>query len=205
MGKVPGSGAAGFTGARVLIGPSRARGPLDKAQAREIRQWAPENYFRLSVYSEIASWLRGLRPEPAEIRTARKSLISEHHEVRKNGDWEGWTKFLLRGVEQTSLEAVETAKKVIAFREAAFRAASSLGSTELKLIEFLFSHPLTDIQTAQKQLGVSYNTAAAAIAKFESANLVKETTGRQRNRIFRFAAYLDLFESPATSAAAPSS
>jgi len=125
--------------------------------------------------------------------------------VRKSGDWEGWTKFFLRGVEQTGLEAVETAKRVIAFREAAFRTASSLGSTESKLIEFLFSHPLTDIQTAQKQLGVSYNTTAAAIAKLESANLVKETTGRQRNRIFRFAAYLDLFEAPATSAAAPSS
>jgi Fic family protein len=143
----------------------------------------------------LSLYLKGNRLEYYDRLTA----------VRKNGDWEGWTKFLLRGVEQTGLEAVETAKKVIAFREAAFRAASSLGSTELKLIEFLFSHPLTDIQTAQKQLGVSYNTAAAAIAKFESANLVKETTGRQRNRIFRFAAYLDLFESPATSATAPSS
>lgn len=124
--------------------------------------------------------------------------------VRKNGAWEGWTKFFLRGVEQTGLEAVETAKKVIAFREHAFRTASSLGSTELKLVEFLFGHPLTDIQTAQKQLGVSYNTAAAAIARLEAASLVRETTGKQRNRVFRFAAYLDLFEVPAASAAAPS-
>jgi len=77
------------------------------------------------------------------------------------------------------------------------RTATGLGANELKLIEFLFGHPLTDIQTAQKQLGVSYNTAASAIARLEKANLLKETTGRQRNRIFRFAAYLDLFESPA--------
>lgn len=116
--------------------------------------------------------------------------------VRKNGDWEGWTKFVLKGVEQTGLEAVETAKKVIAFRDHAMRTASSLGSTELKLVEFLFGHPLTDIQAAQKQLGVSYNTAAGAIAKLQTANLVRETTGKQRNRVFRFAAYLDLFEIP---------
>jgi Fic family protein len=123
--------------------------------------------------------------------------------VRKKGDWEGWTKFFLRGVEQTGLEAVETAKKVIAFREEALRTASALGSNELKLLEFLFGHPLTDIQTAQKQLGVSYNTAATAVTRLERAGLLKETTGAKRNRVFRFAAYLDLFESPAGSAAAP--
>ncbi len=124
--------------------------------------------------------------------------------VRKNGDWEGWTKFLLKGVEQTALEAVETAKKVIAFREQAIRTASSLGSTELKLIEFLFGHPLTDIQMAQKHLDVSYNTAAGAISKLESAKLVRETTGKQRNRVFRFAAYLELFEEPAALGVLPS-
>ena len=94
----------------------------------------------------------------------------------QNGDWEAWTKFFLRGIEQTALEALETAKKIIVFREQAIRTASSLGATELKLLEFLFGHPLTDIQTAQKHLDVSYNTSAGAIAKLENANLVREIT-----------------------------
>ena len=142
----------------------------------------------------LSLYLKGNRLEYYDRLTA----------VRKNGDWEGWTKFFLKGIEQTALEAVETAKKVIAFREQAIRIASSLGSTELKLTEFLFRHPLTDIQTAQKQLGVSYNTSAGAIAKLESANLVRETTGKQRNRVFRFAAYLELFEEPPAPVAVPS-
>ena len=140
----------------------------------------------------ISLYLKGNRLEYYDRLTA----------VRKNGDWEGWTNFFLKGVEQTGLEAVETAKKVIAFREKAMRAASDLGPNELKLVEFLFGHPLTDIQTAQKHLGVSYNTAAGAIAKLEKANLLKEATGRQRNRIFRFAAYLELFATPQQSSAA---
>ena len=122
--------------------------------------------------------------------------------VRKNGDWGGWIKFFLKGAEQTGLEAVETAKKVIAFREKAIRTASDLGPNEHKLAEFLFGHPLTDIQTAQKYLDVSYNTAAAAIGRLEKASLLKETTGRRRNRLFRFAAYLELFESPSEPGAA---
>ncbi len=139
----------------------------------------------------LSLYLKGNRLEYYDRLTA----------VRKNGDWEGWIKFFLKGVEQTGLEAVETAKKVIEFRDQAIKTASALGSTELKLLEFLFGHPLTDIQTAQKQLDVSYNTAAGAIGRLQSANLLKETTGRLRNRVFRFAAYLDLFEVPSAGTA----
>jgi Fic family protein len=122
--------------------------------------------------------------------------------VRKSGDWEGWTKFFLKGVAETAAEAVDTAKKVIAFREQAFRTASALGATEGKLIEFLFRHPLTDIQTAGKHLGVSYNTAAGAMRGLEGAGLLRETTGRQRNRIYRFMGFLELFEPSAAAATA---
>lgn len=121
--------------------------------------------------------------------------------VRKNGDWEEWLKFFLRGVEQTAIEAVDTAKNVLAFREKAMRTVSDLGSNERKLLEFLFEHPLTDIQTAQKQLNSSYNTAAGTIGKLEKEGLLNETTGGKRNRIFRFGPYLNLFESPAATTA----
>lgn len=134
----------------------------------------------------LSLYLKGNRLEYYDRLTA----------VRKNGDWEGWAKFFLKGVEQTGLEAVETARKVIAFREQAIRTASALGANELKLVEFLFAHPLTDIQTVERHLGVVYNTAAALIRRLERAELLKETTGRQRNRVYRFAAYLDLFDVP---------
>lgn len=120
--------------------------------------------------------------------------------VRKNGDWEGWIKFFLHGIEQTGLEAVNIAKNVGAFRANTMRTAGSLGSNESSLLEFLFHHPLTDIQTARNALGVSYNTAATAIARLEKVGLVKETTGAKRNRVYRFAAYLDLFDSPTNGA-----
>jgi Fic family protein len=128
------------------------------------------------------------------LRANRLEYYDRLTAVRKNGDWEGWTKFFLRGVEQTGIEAIETAKKVVAFRGDALRTAEGLGSNEAKLLDFLFGHPLTDIQTAQKHLGVVYNTAAAAIGRLEKAHLLKETTGAKRNRVFRFASYLALFE-----------
>ena len=98
----------------------------------------------------LSLYLKGNRLEYYDRLTA----------VRKSGDWEGWTKFFLKGVEQTGLEAVETGRKVIEFQKQVTRTASALGSNELKLVEFLFEHPLTDVQTAHKKIGVAYNTAA---------------------------------------------
>ena len=132
----------------------------------------------------ISLYLKGNRLEYYDRLTA----------VRKNGDWEGWAKFFLKGVGQTALESVETARKVIAFREHAMRTASALGANESKLVEFLFGRPLTDVQTVEKHLGVVYNTAAAAIRRLETAGLLKEATGRRRSRVYRFFAYLDLFD-----------
>ena len=132
----------------------------------------------------LSLYLKGNRLEYYDRLTA----------IRKNGDWEGWVKFFLKGVEQTGLEALETARKVIAFREEAIRTAGAMGANELKLVEFLFARPLTDIQAVEKHLGVVYNTAATLIRRFERAGLLKETTGGRRNRVYRFSAYLDLFD-----------
>jgi len=79
-------------------------------------------------------------------------------------------------------------------REEALRIATALGANEVKLLDYLFKRPLTDIQSAQRAIDVAYNTAAAAIRKFEKAGLITETTGGKRNRVFRFTPYLDLFE-----------
>lgn len=149
---------------------------------------------------------RGLLTEPLlyislYLRSNRLEYYDRLTAVRKNGEWEGWMRFFLRGVAETGREAVDMAKRIIVFREEALRTATTLGTNELKLLEFLFTHPLTDIQSAQKALGVSYNTAAGAIAKLETAGLLRETTGGKRNRLFRFGSYLDLFESPGLGAA----
>jgi cell filamentation protein, protein adenylyltransferase len=131
------------------------------------------------------------------LRANRLEYYDRLTAVRKNGDWEAWTWFFLKGVAETSREAVDVAKRIIVFREGALRTATNLGANELKLLDYLFTHPLTDVQSAQRGIGVSYNTAAGAIARLEAAGLLRETTGGKRNRMFRFGSYLDLFESPA--------
>ena len=51
-----------------------------------------------------------------------------------------------------------------------------------------------DARTAEKLLGVTYATANNALSSLESAGFVVETTGKKRNRMFRFQGYLQLFD-----------
>lgn len=115
-------------------------------------------------------------------------------DVRKNGNWEGWIKFFLKGIAAVSHEAAETAKRIVQFRDAAQAAALKLGKNEFALIDIMFQHPLIDARTAERQLKVTFATANTALANLLGAGLVSETTGKARNRVYRFDAYLKLFE-----------
>jgi len=112
--------------------------------------------------------------------------------IRERGDWEGWLRFFLRGVAQVSAQASETARRIIALREAQ-RATFATNANALKLIDALFERPMVNVKQTSEILGVSYVTANSLVAKLEKAGLLKEVTSWGRNRAFRFDAYLALF------------
>lgn len=121
---------------------------------------------------------------------------SEYYErltsVRERGDWEGWLRFFLRGVAQVSLQASETARRIIALREEQ-RARFASNANALKLLDALFASPIVTVKQCGEILGVSYLTANTLVAKLEKSGLLTEVTGWDRNRVFRFQAYLALF------------
>lgn len=128
------------------------------------------------------------------LKANRLEYYDRLMDVRKNGNWEGWVKFFLKGIASVSHEAAETAKRIVQFRNNAQLATSKLGKSEFALIDILFQHPLIDARTAERLLGVTFATANTALRNLHQAGLISETTGKARNRIYRFDAYLRLFE-----------
>src|SRR5581483_4764134 len=47
----------------------------------------------------------------------RQDYYEKLQAVRDRGDWEGWLAFFLRGVAEVSIEAAETARKILELRE----------------------------------------------------------------------------------------
>ncbi|MGA7307110.1 MAG: helix-turn-helix domain-containing protein, partial [Rhodothermales bacterium] len=98
------------------------------------------------------------------------------------------------GVAAVSDEALQTAQNVIGLRE---RMVAS--SAEIGMVNLLFEHPVLTNRLVEKELGVAFNTASKLVAQFEDLGFLRETTGKRRNRVYRFEPYIKLFQDPASS------
>ncbi|MDT0499125.1 Fic family protein [Algiphilus sp. W345] len=113
--------------------------------------------------------------------------------VRLTGDWEAWLDFVLEGVEQTAAGAVDTAHRLLAlFHDDAARvqALGRAAANALRVFDALRRRPLARIDALAAQIGIAYPTAARAIDALQRLGIVREITGRKRERVFAYSAYL---------------
>jgi len=130
-----------------------------------------------------------------------KKKRTEYYErlqsIRDRGDWEGWLKFFLSGVEEVSHEATDTARKVIAMREIhRQQLLDNLGDRSgnaLSLLESLFWQPIVSVQSVTEVTKLAYSNANNLIKKMQELKLLRELTSKKRNRKFAYAPYLALF------------
>jgi Fic family protein len=125
--------------------------------------------------------------------------------VRDRGDWEGWTQFFLRGVEQVSNQATETVRRVLELRER-HRAAitDQLGRAAgngHRVHESLFHRPIVTVGTVQELTGLSFAPANELVNRLAGLGVLRETTGYKRNRRFQYDEYVKLFTTEAEVAA----
>ena len=113
--------------------------------------------------------------------------------VRNDDDWEGWLKFFLRGVLDVSESATETARAILDLRES-HREQLRGAAKEQRLLDYLFQQPVLSVRMAQKHLDCSYNTADSAVRRLERLRILREFTGQERNRLYRYEPYLALFD-----------
>jgi Fic family protein len=118
--------------------------------------------------------------------------------VRRDGNWEGWLKFFLRGILEVSRSATETARAILNFRENhrqligdKLRGRASLG---MRLLDYLFQQPLVSVPLVEKRLDCSFVTANKIVEQLAELGLLREITGWQRNRRYRYDPYLALFD-----------
>jgi Fic family protein len=116
--------------------------------------------------------------------------------VRDDGNWEGWLRFFLRGVVETAEEATITAQAIVRLRESHREQVQDKlpGVNGLRLLDLLFHRPIVNVNLAKDRLGIAYVTASRLIDSFVELGLLKEITGGQRSRIYRYEIYWKLFQ-----------
>ena len=118
--------------------------------------------------------------------------------IRDAGAWEPWIKFFLQGVHDVSQEATGTARRISQMREQhRGLVVATLGKRTdrgLKLLEHLYDVPVVTGTSVEKITGLSTPNANALIQSLAALGLLKEVTGRQRNRRYIYAPYWALFK-----------
>lgn len=115
--------------------------------------------------------------------------------IRTDGDWERWVAFFLEGVRVTSEGTTTTVRNLFSLinRDRAIALAHPATTvTAARLYEELRQHPIVTVARVTEMLGATKPTAAKAVGALVEAGILVETTGRRRDRMFSYSAYLDL-------------
>jgi len=112
-------------------------------------------------------------------------------------DIEGWLRFFLEGVAVTAEQAVETSKKILKLRGDGLNKISSLGRSTPKatlVFNSLFHTPLITIKDVERIAELKNPNALALVNKLVRLEILEETTGRKRNKVFAYRQYIKLFD-----------
>ena len=133
-----------------------------------------------------------------------KAHRSEYYDrltaIRSHGHWEQWLKFFLRGVSQSARAATQTATEIVKMREA-HRNAIMKSPKALKLLDSLFQQPLVSPNRVAEIVGCTHPTAVKLARNLEQRGWLREVTGFERNRLYRYQPYMELFHRETVEAA----
>lgn len=118
--------------------------------------------------------------------------------VREGNHLRQWLIFFLYGVEETAKNSAAVFRGILTLKqridaEVLPRYSARKLENARRLIHFLYSQPIVDINQATSSIDGTINTASTLITELVARHLLVEITGRQRNRLFAFQPYLDLF------------
>ena len=129
------------------------------------------------------------------LKKNRVEYYDRMTEVRTKGNYEQWVRFFLQAILESAQNATETIHKLIALHDKTYAAVRKMGRgsiTALQVFEYIESNPIIEIGKTATALSVSYNTVSSSVKRLCDAGILSQTSGRQRNRIFSYTAYLDL-------------
>lgn len=117
--------------------------------------------------------------------------------VREKNDLLHWFKFFLTGILDTANKSISTFDSIMQLEKQVNEKLETLGRRNTKaqlVIIYLYQKPIINAQAVQKIIGSKNATAYTLIEDLVRLEIIKETTGNQRNRTYIFDDYIKLFK-----------
>lgn len=115
--------------------------------------------------------------------------------VRLIGDWEAWLDFFAEAIIVTATQAVETAQQLLDLSSQDRDKISGLGraaASTLQVHRALMEHPIATSSSIVEKTGITPATVNKALGHLEELGIVRELTDQKRNRLFSYAAYVEI-------------
>ena len=131
------------------------------------------------------------------FKTKRSDYYRLLQEVRERGLWETWLEFFLDGVTETAKEAVATATKISELLEAdiqRIKGAGKLTGSVQQVFELLKKNPYLTAAATVKKTGLTLPTVNSALSAMEELGVLREITGRKRDRVYEYDAYMAILQ-----------
>ncbi len=135
---------------------------------------------------------------------ATRELYYEHLlAVTRDGAWDRWLRYFLRGVKAQAEDAVERMEQIDGLLE---NWRDELGGAHLgrpkEVLRLFAENPFWTVRGVARELGVAYTTAQRAVERLQVAGIVSPVCSAKRNRVYCARDMLAVLEAPC--AAAPS-
>ena len=125
----------------------------------------------------------------------RDEYYSLLQNARLKGEWEEWIRFFLMGIIDTALEANKTATSILQLFDDDKRNIRNSGvatKATLLLYDYLKKKPIISIPGVVKELDITTPTAAKSFKLLQSLGIVKEITGKKRDKIYKYDDYIKI-------------
>ena len=140
---------------------------------------------RLLVMLALYKWdlLPGPYLYPSSYFNAnRNAYLDNLLAVSRNGAWTEWISFFVHAIAEQGREAYTVARELLALRDRYREQYQAEGAVIREVIDFIIEHPYLTEPQAVSALGRSQPAINQAIRKLWDDNILRETTGQQRNR-----------------------
>jgi Fic family protein len=131
------------------------------------------------------------------LKQNRHTYYKLLQEVREFGTWETWLEFFLIGVYKSSKQAIQTAYAINNLFLKDLEKISLLGRARFscqQTLEYMKRLPQVTVPHLAKELNISSPTARSSLNHLKSLGILKEVSGKKRDKIYIYREYLDILE-----------
>jgi len=138
------------------------------------------------------------------LKRNREEYYTRLQRVRTHGEWEEWLSFFLDGVIEVSRSATEATQRIVSLvgsdRQKVLTLGRAAGSAS-RLYDLAVGDVVFTIPQASRHLGLSGVSVGKAARHLEELGIVREVTGRTRNKLYVYSDYLEILQEGTEDAA----